>query len=510
MYLIRSKEKGLKKLAFNPAQKRIIQQMNKPLSERKPIRRMDIKARQIGASTLFGLFYLDNTIFHPNTISCIFAHSRESLNYLWEIIRFAHSTMPDSIKPKLTTDSASQLTFENNSKIMVSLRVQSTKIDNAHFSEYAYCEPREIALSIGACTPKANITLESTANGMNHAYEKWNDPDDGYAKMFHPWFLQPEYIMPVFHELRYTEEEERLLSYAKREYGISLAPEQIQYRRFRHKEYGHLALQELAEDPHTCFISTGNSFFNNAKVEVLVREATEFLRKHPPQMEDDEMVVFEAPQEGHVYTAGADVAEGGQGKDSDYSVLAILCVTCKRQAFRWRARYPWDKFHQICDEWGRKYNNALLAVEDNSVGKAIIMGLKDMTFYPNLYFEEGNRFIAFGENRKESIRKYGFHTDEDSKVRILSKIKLGIEGEFNASVDAFDSDFAVLDLKFLHECFTFRNENGKLSAVSGQHDDLVMAWAIAYEMYGKLVRRPNLEEGLIFGKWNESSTLFPA
>ena len=35
------------------------------------------------------------------------------------------------------------------------------------------------------------------------------------------------------------------------------------------KELKHLFYQEMAEDPKSCFLASGNPFFNNKKIEVL-------------------------------------------------------------------------------------------------------------------------------------------------------------------------------------------------------------------------------------------------
>src|SRR5687767_5817616 len=100
LYRIRDKNKSLVNLRFNNIQEAIwnglvangfIDATGKIL---KPIRDFTLKYRQGGVSTFWEIFWLDDTIFHRNTVTGVQAHKKESLNYLFEIIRIAHSNMP--------------------------------------------------------------------------------------------------------------------------------------------------------------------------------------------------------------------------------------------------------------------------------------------------------------------------------------------------------------------------------------------------------------------------------
>ena len=477
LYKIRDKERRLIKFTPKPRQRVVLDEIGHLLREKKPIRRLDAKARQMGFSTLFGIIYLDDTIWTPNTISGIIAHARESLGYIWEIIRLAHATMPGALRPNLIDDSKTTLSFETNSKIMVSLKIQSTAVHNLHISEYAFCDQSEVEQTIAACPPWANITKETTTNGMNFVFHEWGDHKVNEVKRFHPWFLQPEYRIETG-PLDWSEEEKKLASYALKEYGHIFDNEQIAFRRQKQNELKHLFYSEFAEDVNTCFLSSGNSFFNNRKMDALVKEADEPVRT------GDCYEIWEEPQKGHAYCAGADVAKGeGIGSDRDYSVLAILCKTCKKQAFRFRGRVGLDHFFRVCDEWGRKYNNAILAPEINGIGEAVLLGLQSITKYPNIYFEESNRAQQFGKKPVEVSRSYGWKTNEQSKKVMVEGIRQAIEGEFTADENAFQTEFKVSDKEFLQECFSFINKEGKLEASAGKHDDLIMAWAIAYQMF---------------------------
>lgn len=492
LYLIRDKRRQRRRMVLNACQRRILAAIRPALDSRRPVRHFDLKYRQGGVSTFWLLYYLDDTIFTPNTSSAILAQEQDTLNFLWDVIRFAHSSMPPSLRPPLLKDNAKTLSFPNGSRIMVALHVNGTGLHNLHVSEYPKCNPVEIEETIAACPPWANATLEGVGEGMNHAHEKWVAHGDGYTRLFHPWFLQEEYRLET-PPLERTEEERRLAAYALREYGVSLDDRQFAYRRRMKKELRERYPALMAEDPITCFISSGNRFFNGLKMATLLEEARQELEKNPPLKKDDELEIWELPQPRHVYAAGADVAEGVSG---DYSVLAILCVTCRKTAMRYRARCATDYFHRLCHKYGVECNNALLAPENNGLGLAVVQGLKE-NGYPNLYREKQDTRL----NSLKDYLKFGWDTNVQTKPVMMDNLRLALEGKFEEDENNFHPEFMVLDTKFLEETLNISERGGKIQAESGKHDDLVMAYAIAFQMYLRLKRtRLDLGDWFVGGK----------
>jgi len=454
------------------------------------------------------LIHLDDTIFHQNTTSGIIAQRRGTLNHLWEIIRYAHANMHSGIKPELDQDTSHALKFKGTgSRIFVDLKIQSVGLHNLHISEYPLCQEKDIQQTLAACAPEANTTFEGVAEGMNHAYDKYFELKEQGAALFHPWFIQEEYRIEEKIPVIWTEEEKQLAIMARKDYSIELDDAQVRFRRAMKSKLRDLFPALMAEDDRTCFISSGNPFFDNRKMEVLYREA----RAYPGNREVadyDAWDQWEEPQKGHLYAAGADVAEGlDMGGDPevggrDWSVLAITCVTCKRQAFRYRARVGMDAFYRVCDQWGREYNQALLAVERNNHGHTVLQGYKENCSYPNLYSE-----MVMG--KKEA--KVGWETNSVTKAIMLDQFKQLIEGKFEDDEENFEPEITIYDLKFLQEAFTFKNKGGKLSSDAGRHDDLIVAWAISAQMYLKLrsqiTLKNNISDQIMVANPTEASKL---
>jgi hypothetical protein len=472
-----------------------------------------LKYRQGGVSTVCLLWMLDDAIFTENITNAVLSHKRESLGLLGGIMRTAYKSMPGQLCPPLVSDNTAELEFgfgkkisdgkyENQSRIFASLAIRSTVVHNLHISEHCFCADNLVKASISAVPPTGGITCESTGNGVgNHGYltyieGKKGDGDFANNAYFFPWFIQSEYVVPTrgIAVVR-TDEEKRFAVKAKKLYGTIISDEQVLWRRSMRSNLKDMMGQEFPEDDEEAFMRSGKFFFNTHKAMALLNEAKEIAKADPPVDQKDDWVMYQAPIPGHQYVAGADVAEGMGG---DYSTISIIDATRGRQVFRYRARVSVGQFYRECDKWGRLYNNALLAVEANNHGLAVIMGLLENTHYPNLYTDEKRqetRMLGAVKNLARDEREYGWRTTKASRALMLDQLKLAIEGEMEEDVEHFRPEWLVVDEEFLGEALTFVDNEGKFEASAGHFDDLIMANAIANQLFLRRGRvRPNGEK----------------
>lgn len=514
LYKIKTKQRGLIHLTPNISQKI----MYRDCYNMSPYRYIVAKTRQLGVSTWWLLWWLDDTIFTPNTITGILAHKWDSLVLLWDIIETAYNSMPEGYKPRLGTESKKALQFSDiNSKIFISLDIRSAGIHNLHISEWCFCDSFKVRATLGACSKLTNITGESTGNGIGNdgyvTYYEAKRKENGFKARFLPWFIEPEYQLPllgiepkqIMDNLK--PDESKLKNIMLKDYGLELKPEQIFYRREMVKRLKQDYPPNYPEIEEDCFMSTGEHFFKLKKMMALLNELREYKKDNKFFDVSDDYICFEKPIKHDIYVAGADTSEGMH----DYCTLKIINVSKRREAFKFRARCGVQRFYQVCDLWGRTYFNALLAVESNNTGHAVLLGLNDICNYPNIYWQKQDTRIIVKSNA-EKKPKIGWQTTGKSRELMLQDLRQGIEGDELQDENNFMPEYTIYDEDFLLETLTFINNNGKFESEDGKFDDEIIAEAICFQMY-KNNRRYTAELGgkesvdILVGDKRESSKL---
>jgi hypothetical protein len=174
--------------------------------------------------------------------------------------------------------------------------------------------------------------------------------------------------------------------------------------------------------------------------------------------------VWGPPQHGLTYVIGGDVAEGlAHGDDSVYEVIE---VASGHQCAELQGKIDPITFGELGYMLGTYYNNALIGIENNKDGGAnhVLQRLG----YENIYLQQNNS----GEPWDKATAKLGFNMNLKTRLTLIAQARRWME------------EGAVLphstDLLTQFETFVFTTT--KFEAVSGAHDDLVMAWVIAIEM----------------------------
>ena len=428
-----------------------------------------LKCRQLGISTGCVLKKLDKTIFNEHQNTVILSHEKDSLEKIFRIVQRAINYMDPQIKPVIAKGGGSKTQFyfpEVNSRISVDLESRSDTIQNLHISEIAFMKDMErVKATIDAVPIGGDVTIESTANGLNHFNELWFQQDSPYKKFFFPWFLTPEYQLPT-KPLELTDDEKELVARTAKYFNHVLTHEQIAFRRWKiSQKGGGLAglrhfIQEYPEDELTCFLTTGDAVFNLLTINRLLKEAPE------PIKDSGYLKLYRPMNKQCTYVVGADTAEGVGG---DYSVGVMIEVQTRQVAGVLRGQFKPSEFAGHLAEWCKLYTTPhkpcpLLAVEKNNHGHAVLLELNEHIRYPGLYY----RTKVSGEQDETP----GWVTDKITRPIML-----------NTFIDAVENNYiSVNDKIILAECLTLVNNEGKIEASTGKHDDAVIAASIAVQM----------------------------
>ena len=349
----------------------------------------------------------------------------------------------------------------------------------AHLSEVAFWQHDEKILAglfqgISAAEG-TEVILESTANGaQGEFYRLWKGAVAGtneYLPIFLPWFWTSEYFREAPSDFERSAEEERVCARAKAAYDVDLTDDQLYWRRLKIGEGGELKFkQEYPQDPDEAFLVSGSNVFNLERLNALIPQRIERLMNWDPNStlwdndREGKLEVYEFPQWNQNYVIAADVS---LGVGRDYCCAVVLDRDYRVVALYRNNRIDPASFGQLLFYLGRYYNNALLGVENNSIGISTCQQLEQMQ-YVNLY-----RQTKIANVSNEEGERVGFRTTQQSKAAIIGNLKKLIEDE----AIYIPSSTMIQELKDY-----IQTDTGKTEAVPGSHDDTVMSLAIGCEV----------------------------
>lgn len=455
-----------------------------------------LKARQMGISTLFLLWHLDATLFTPNTSTAIIAHRRDSLKYLFRIIRLAYRSCPEQIqladgriwrKPQASFDNANELYFKDlESTIYVALEVRSDTVHRCHVSEAHHIKDADavLAATMGALVPGGPLTMETTANGVGGVfYDLWNEAVEGsdFLNLFYGYQHHEDYRAQVPKDFILTDEEEHYLSAD----GMTL--EALAWRRAKMREPGmrQLFKQEFPATANEAFLTSGRSPFDREKIMDWP------IRKPIETAMEGRLEYWVKPIKDRRYLVAVDCASGegtenkGGEKEggTDYSVIGVWdCVTLQKVAM-FRAKWPYSKLHHIVYKLGKEYNTAYIAIESfpSGHGMTVINNLVENVHidddpYPQWMIHTTE---TVDKKTKAIQQKWGWETTSKSKPLIIDHLAGLIDDE----VIKIYSETAQREfLRFII------NEKGQYQALDGFKDDVVMESAIALYLIPNALR----------------------
>jgi hypothetical protein len=416
-----------------------------------------LKARQMGMSTwIAGRFFL-RTITHPGTVTVQVAHTQEAAEMIFRIVRRFLRGLPGRWRNGAlggAQENARQIIFP---ALDSEYRVETAGDKNAgrgqtitqlHCSEVARWpgDAAEILQGLrAALSPEGELVLESTPMGAAGCFwREWQDAErTGVARHFFPWWWEERYAADPVAEGSLSDAERALME----RHGLSLT--QIGYRRQLQASFRGLAKQEYAEDANECFLSSGDCVFDTEAIDARLRAVCRPVRTGLK----GQLQVWYMPVPGRRYLVAADPAGGGV--EGDFSAVQVVDIETGLQCAELQAKLSTLELAQELAKLGHEYNAAVLVVERNNHGSGVLAYLHSVCRYPAIYSESG---------------KDGWLTTSVTRPRVLAELGSALV----ESPGIFSSE------RLLKECRSFvRHLNGRTEAQAGEHDDCLMAMAIA-------------------------------
>lgn len=477
---------------------------------------MVLKGRQQGFTSYITAMQLSFAIVRRNFSGMTLADKGEnSLAIFNDKARMVYERLPDELKPSERFSSKKELFFDKlNSSWRIATATsavgRSRTLNFIHFSEVAFyqCPLSELQSGIGeAATADAFRVYETTANGFNEAKELW---DSGSCyNLFYEWWRTAEYRST---EYQYLETEDPWLIERMRvlkEKGLDR--EQITWYAKKYDGYieKNIIMQEYPCTADEAFISSGNCMFDKHKLTnqlIRVQQMPRpkvgkftYQKTGVPLKGSDGRVVdmawkitdikFEECREGYIklhedpqvkrdvhgdvkarapYVIGGDTA--GESGGEDFFTAKVICnLDGRTVATLHKQHIDEDLYAEQLYCLGKYYHDALIGIEINysRYPTRVLQTLE----YPNLYMRE--KLTGVSDIPEMA---YGFETTTKTKPIIINELVAKLREAPESEVDE----------DTLRELLVFvKKEHGKMEAIDGYHDDLVMALAIAHFISSK-------------------------
>ena len=330
-------------------------------------------------------------------------------------------------------------------------------------------KPEETLANAKEAVPKdGTLDIECTPNGAGgyffEEYQRAINVQDGkkreFKAHFHTWWWHDEYRRQPGVKTIDMDNEERALVMAN-----GLDGEQIAWRREKIESLRHNFMEKYPEDDITCFLVTGNMFFEK---EILMYRYKE-LQSYKPKKQFNKFKVFKEAVRHKRYIIGADPASGlpVTSENPDYSAAVVIDQETGEEMAAYRYHVLPQEFGQDLVEMAQLYNNAEIAVERMQEGGTVIQTITGEHQYWNVY-KHKDWWKKDWQNTKEIV---GFPTNQRNRPLALNRIQWFVA----------ESPHLIHDIDFVREALTFIREEkkGKPEATPGSHDDTVMCRAIA-------------------------------
>lgn len=512
---------------LNKPQRKLLQSLETSRLAGEPIRKILLKARQWGGSTLVQLYMDWIQLFHRTRWhSAIVADVEEQARNIRGMYKTVADYHPKEVfeiilRPYQGSSKNKEIAGRDCAVAIGSMQqpdnLRSFDFAMAHFSELGLWkttkgkQPKDLVQAIRSTIPNVHLSMvvmESTAKGVgNFFHQEWLDAVNqvsGYDPIFVAWF-EIEMYQQKLPKTGYINFIDRMSAYHWYLWESGATLEGVNWYKNHKKNENMDDWRMQSEFPTTAteaFASTGRRAF----APLYVRQARVYNRK-PDFIGDFEgasqageqalnnikfvdnsqgnCFVWEMPDKTrnikNRYVVPVDI--GGRTHVADYSIIRVIDRAPMLEGgvpeaiLTWKGHLDQDLVIWKAAQIAKIYSNALLVPESNSLrrktdeseGDHILTIMDEIKpFYDNLYSRTDP------EKVREGVPvKYGFHTNMKTKVALIDNVNKQLREEGYIEYDSRVCDeYDVYEMK----------PDGTYGAVEGQHDDMVMCTAIGIKV----------------------------
>ncbi len=435
-----------------------------------------LKPRQMGFTELTSAFIVWMILFHRDISVLCLATKSDTAKQVVRRVRTAIKNVPKwLLLADITTDNKTSIELANGSWVKsVSKSAdagRSEALSLLVIDEAAHIEGFDDIWTGIKPTVSAGgrIIMLSTPNGVGNVFHNVYSgagKDNDFNAIRVEWYEHPEHVSDLVIDEKTGK---HTSSWFK-------------------KETRGFSKRQIAQEYLCEFLASGDTFFSAELI-------TAVLATQQNASLEEGLQIYQEPTANRKYIMGVDSATG---EGSDMGAAHIFDVESMDQVAELNQRLKPNDFAIFCCDLGRKYNNALMVVENNAVGLAVLEHIK-LNAYPNLFYSKngakaGDRLGDPGnasEGSMGSDYKHGIMTLGSNRSFMLNKL----EEVLRMGGMTFRS------ARFREEMETFVWNSGRPEARHGKRDDLVMAAALAIWVrdnhYGGVYNTPDITAAMI-------------
>ena len=405
-----------------------------------------LKSRQLGISTLGAGYSLWLMLFHKDKNVLCIATKQETAKNMVTKVKFMFHNLPSWLKMDTEEDNKLTLRLKNGSQIKAtsassdagrSEAVSLLLIDEAAFIDNIgeiWASAQQTLATGGGCI--ALSTPYGTGNWFHQTWVRAENSENDFLPIKLPWYVHPE------RDQTWRDRQDELLGDPR------------------------MAAQECDCD----FSTSGDIVFYPEYIDFY--EKTYIKDPIERRGVDQNLWIWEPADYSRTYLVVADVARG-DGKD--YSAFHIIDIETNTQVAEYKGQIGTKEYGHLLVGIATEYNEAMLVIENASIGWATIQTVIDRG-YNNLYYSAKSDFT-----RSDSyFDKYMDTSKMVPGFSMTSKVRPMVIGKFQEYIS--DQSVIIQSSRLIEEMKVFIWKNGRAEAQQGYNDDLVMSFGIAMFM----------------------------
>jgi hypothetical protein len=218
--------------------------------------------------------------------------------------------------------------------------------------------------------------------------------------------------------------------------------------------------RKISQELECNFLGSGD---NVIPPETMKKIKEDFIKEPVNKFMGGVLWQWKEPVVGHRYIMGMDVS---RGDSEDFTTFIIIDFDEREQVLEYIAKVPPDIVAEIAFKWATMYNAFIVTDITGGMGVATSRKLQELG-YKNLYVDGINPADKWKWDPKQNDKIPGINFNS-KRVLIVQSFE-----------EALRFGFAVRSQRLFNELNTFVYVNGRPDHQKGQHDDLIMAMAMA-------------------------------